>query len=153
MDADQDSAPRLELESGTASDLFDLRVSPEYVDELAADLAAVGIRSSRGMEFSHGPALDLLVAVVQSPEFWPSVAGVALAFLRRHHKHELRIVINGREHVIKAHSPATEQKIIETLARDGHEERLEQFRRILGPSREGSAVDGSSCEATEDQDK
>ncbi|RBY78616.1 hypothetical protein DQ239_08760 [Blastococcus sp. TF02-09] len=95
-----------------------LRVPPEHSAEIRRLLDEAGLAHSQGMEHSHGPVMDLLVATVEEPAAWAALAGVVTTYLRRNVSRSVRV----GDTVVKGYAAQDAERIVRELGlkhRDG----------------------------------
>ena len=82
------------IEQWAQSD-YKLRLPRDQVDEIRRALAEAGIKNSRGAEFAHGPALELVIALGAGAV---PLARVIKAYIERHRGKKV-VYRSGKERV------------------------------------------------------
>ena len=117
---------------------------PEYTADLRKRLDDAGVPVGDGMELSHGPVVDLLIATVETPAMWAALGGTVTAFLAIN-KHKV-IKVSGKEITLKGYGTDDAEQIIRVL-RETIADQDEQLRQLGLPTVEDppeTSTDGGS---------
>lgn len=80
------------VDTWASTGMAKIYVSPDVVEELSADLAAVGVNPFRRYEFSAGNDLAILgISIGTTTAVWKAAAQVMVAFIQRHDQKEITI--------------------------------------------------------------
>lgn len=88
-----------------------LRVPPEDSAEVRKLMDEAGVPYSQGAEFSQGPVVDLLSAVVEQQGAWEALGGVIVGYLGRNAARSVRV----GDIVVRGHKKDESLRIIEEL--------------------------------------
>jgi len=126
---------------------FDLRVSPEYTDELRQMLTEARLDFSDVMEFSAGSTLDVIAVTIGTGGITLAVSNVIIAFINRHRDKVARFTIGDKSIDLGGQSTQEVERLAKMITELDNQNR-EQWERtrqlgMSNPSDEGTDHDGS----------